>query len=84
VKARLLEAVDLALAGDWSAAHAIVQEHEGDPHADWIHAVAHRLEGDLPNARYWYRSCGRPYREETLPPEELREIRAALLARPPA
>jgi hypothetical protein len=84
VKARFLEAVDLALAGDWPGAHAIVQDHEGDPHADWIHAVVHRLEGDLGNARYWYRSCGRPLREETPPSAELREIRAALVAGTPA
>lgn len=82
MKARFLEAVDLALVGDWPAAHAIVQDHEGDPHADWIHAVVHRLEGDLGNARHWYRACGRPFREETPPAEELREIRAALIGGP--
>ncbi len=82
MKQRLFEAVDRALAGDWPAAHAIVQDHEGDPHADWIHAVVHRLEGDLGNARYWYESCGRPFREETLPADELKEIRAALVGGP--
>jgi hypothetical protein len=73
--ARLLEAVELALAGDWPAAHVIVQEHEEDPLAGWIHAVVHRMEGDIGNARYWYRRCGRELREEVPTDAELREIR---------
>jgi hypothetical protein len=67
----------MAEAGDWSGAHVIVQEHEGHPVADWIHAVAHRMEGDLGNARYWYRSCGRTFPEAS-PEAELRDIRAAV------
>jgi hypothetical protein len=74
----LLEAVELALRGDWQGAHAIAQEHEDDEIANWIHAVAHRIEGDLANAGYWYGRCGRTLREETSPAAELREIRAAL------
>jgi hypothetical protein len=26
----------------------------------WVHAYLHRLEGDLPNARYWYGKAHRP------------------------
>ena len=70
--------MDLALGGDWQAAHLIAQEHEEDEIANWIHAVAHRMEGDLGNARYWYGRCGRKLREETSTGAELREIRAAL------
>ena len=76
----LLEAVDLALGGDWQGAHQIAQEHEDDEIANWIHAVAHRMEGDLDNARYWYGRCGRKLREKTSTAAELREIRAALTA----
>jgi hypothetical protein len=36
------------------------------------------MEGDLGNARYWYRRCGRKLREGTSTDAELREIRAAL------
>jgi hypothetical protein len=75
----LLDAVGKALGGDWQAAHAIVQEHEADALAAWIHAVVHRMEGDPANARYWYRRCGRPFRDEVTPEVELREIQAALL-----
>ena len=75
---RLLAAVDLGLKGDWQGAHLVAQDHEGDPLADWLHAVAHRMEGDLDNARYWYGRCGRALRQDVSPESELREIRAAL------
>ena len=76
--ATLLAAVDLGLIGDWQGAHLVAQDHEGDPNADWLHAVAHRMEGDLDNARYWYGRCGRVLRPDVSPEAELREIRAAL------
>lgn len=77
-RARLQEAVERALAGDWQAAHRIVQQYEADPSAAWIHAVVHRMEGDLGNARYWYGRCGRALREAVSTQAELREIRSAL------
>jgi len=67
-----------ALAGDWEAAHTIVQEFEEDATAAWIHAVAHRIEGDLANAYYWYRRCHRDLREDVSSQDELREIEKAL------
>ena len=73
----LLDAVDRALAGDWAAAHAVVQDID-DPTAAWIHAVVHRMEGDLENARYWYGRCGRTLRDGVSTDAELREIRATL------
>jgi hypothetical protein len=36
------------------------------------------MEGDLGNARYWYRRCGRRLPEDRTVPQELRDIRAAL------
>ena len=47
------------LKGEWEVAHEIVQAHEGEPSADWIHAWLHRVEGDTSNAGYWYRRAGR-------------------------
>ena len=47
MKDDLLKAIELALDGQWDAAHGIVQEHEEDPTAAWIHAVLHKMEGDL-------------------------------------
>ena len=77
---RLLQAVDHALAGDWQAAHLIAQDHEGERLADWIHAVAHRMEGDLGNAAYWYGRCGRATSEQLSADAELRLIRSELTA----
>lgn len=79
LRARLLAAVAKALAGDWSAAHLVVQDpSETDATAAWIHAVVHRMEGDLGNARYWYARCGRTLRQGVSTEAELREIEAAL------
>ena len=44
---------------DWSKAHAVVMDEAGEDCA-WVHAYLHRLEGDLGNARYWYRRAQRP------------------------
>jgi hypothetical protein len=79
--AELQRAVALALTGDWQAAHLIAQKYEDDDVASWIHAVVHRMEGDLANAGYWYRRVGRPLREEVSTADELREIEALLAGR---
>ena len=74
----LKEAIERALSGRWREAHEIVQQDEADELACWIHAVLHRQEGDLANARYWYARCGRKLRKAVSPEDELREIRSAL------
>lgn len=80
LRGELEQAVSLALAGDWKAAHRIVQRHEDDPTACWIHAVVHRIEGDSSNARYWYRRCRREPGPNRTPEEELVEIRERLVS----
>jgi len=77
----LRRAVAQALAGDWQAAHLIAQDYEEDDDASWIHAVVHRMEGDLANAHYWYRRCRRDFREGVSTQDELREIEGVLAAR---
>jgi hypothetical protein len=77
----LLQAVKLALAGDWDAAHELVQQYEDDATAAWIHAVLHKIEGDLANSRYWYRRAGRMDRVAEEPRAELADIRAELRSR---
>ncbi len=54
----LLRALWLGLRGDWDAAHAIVQA-DGGADAAWVHAWLHRVEGDAPNAAYWYSRAGK-------------------------
>ena len=75
----LAEALRLAERGDWKGAHEIVQRDEEDPFSCWVHAVLHRQDGDLMNARYWYARCGRRLRKGVTPVAELRQIRAALM-----
>ncbi len=47
-------------ASQWERAHDVVQQREGEPDCDWVHAYLHRVEGDLSNAGYWYRRAGQP------------------------
>jgi hypothetical protein len=72
----LIRAIDAAAAGQWDEAHAIAQRHEGDPIADWLHAVLHKLEGDDGNSRYWYRRTLHTFEEFTDAQAELAAIRA--------
>jgi len=44
--------------GDWAGAHELAGEIDGADGA-LVHAYLHRKEGDLDNARYWYRRSGR-------------------------
>lgn len=44
---------------EWDTAHEIVQDAESGNQAR-VHALLHRAEGDLSNARYWYRAAGEP------------------------
>ncbi len=45
--------------GSWDRAHEIVQ-NANDLDSAWVHAYLHRKEGDLSNARYWYKRSGKP------------------------
>ena len=74
----LIGAVDLAIAGDWDAAHTLAQGHEGDPAADWLHAVLHKIEGDAANSRYWYRRTSHTFDEFPNPKDEFAAIRDLL------
>lgn len=61
MKVDLPKAVRLLERGDWQGAHKIVQEDEESPLACWAHGIVHVMEGDLPNARYWYRRAKREF-----------------------
>jgi len=52
----------------WEKAHRIVMDEAGKDCA-WVHAYLHRVEGDLPNARYWYRRAQRPVPSKPLAAE---------------
>jgi len=74
----LMEAIDAARAKDWHRAHDIVQQHEDDALACWIHAVLHKIEGDAWNSRYWYARTDRKYEDFAEPEAELEAIRWAV------
>jgi hypothetical protein len=78
LKDELLRAIELALAGQRVAAHEIVQQYEDDAAASWIHAVLHKMEGDLANSGYWYRRAGRTPNLTEEPRVELSAIEATL------
>jgi hypothetical protein len=77
-RAELTRAVELAIAGDWAAAHQIVQQDEEDATSCWIHAVLHKIEGDAGNSRYWYRRAGQAYEAYPDAKAELAAIKAVL------
>src|SRR5262245_56375186 len=72
-----LSALWWAAKGNWEKAHRIVM-NEGGKECAWVHAYLHRVEGDLDNARYWYRQAGHAAASGPLA-EEWNEITAALL-----
>ncbi len=65
---RALEALWHTANGAWDAAHSLVQSGSGQDKA-WVHAHLHRIEGDLPNAAYWYRRADRPNCDDPLEQE---------------
>ena len=65
-----LRVLRLEAGGDWEAAHDLAQRLP-DPDGARLHAFLHRVEGDLGNARYWYRRAGIPEFKGSLDAERL-------------
>jgi hypothetical protein len=82
-KEALLIAVQAALDGDWHASHNIAQDYSDDT-ANWIHAVLHKIEGDVWNSKYWYARTsingghGKKYEDFSDTTEELKAIQNSL------
>jgi hypothetical protein len=66
--------------GDWDKAHQLAQDVDDESGA-WVHAYLHRKEGDLSNARYWYRRARRSGATDSLESEWSRIV-STLLERP--
>lgn len=75
--AELSAALDLLEKADWQAAHVIVQKDEDSPLACWAHGIVHLMEGDIANARYWYRQARRPFPQAPSLKEEISALRQA-------
>jgi hypothetical protein len=74
---KLQRAVELLEAGSWQQAHTIVQD-DSSTLAAWLHGIVHTLEGDLDNARYWYRKADRVFRGPEAVADELAAARRSL------
>lgn len=66
-----LKVADLVSKGEIETAHLIAQKREGNFEADLWHGIIHRLEGDAPNAKYWFRRSEPLWQELGLNPIEL-------------
>ena len=77
-KQALKIAVQAALNGDWDKSHNIAQDYSDDT-ANWIHAVLHKIEGDVWNSKYWYaRTAGKKFEDFSDANEELKAIQDSL------
>lgn len=76
----LAEALQHLERGDWQAAHVIVQRDEDSALACWAHGIVHLLEGDVPNARYWYAEAKRAFPAQPSIERELSALKGALQA----
>ena len=65
--------------GSWEAAHRAVQKRT-DVDSFWVHAYLHRKEGDLENAAYWYKRCGKTLSSQSSD-DEWRQIATVLISR---
>ena len=79
---RLSQAAELLAAGAWQQAHEIVQQDES-AQAAWLHGIVHTLEGDLDNARHWYRKADRVFPGPGAVQEEIAAARKLVTAGSP-
>src|SRR4029453_12789341 len=63
-------------AGEWKAPHLLVQK-DASSLGCWAHGIVHLIEGDLDNAKYWYRRAPPP-----LPPSNTPQAGVAALKAP--
>lgn len=68
IRTPLAQALWYAGRGDWDTAHRLAQDVD-TPAGSWVHAYLHRQEGDIGNARYWYRRAGKPEPTDSLEAE---------------
>jgi hypothetical protein len=69
--------------GDWTHAHALVDELDSTEGMA-VHAYLHRREGSLSNADYWYSRAGRIFYRSVLDEEWEALVEGLLILGPPA
>ncbi|MEX2479544.1 MAG: hypothetical protein WD928_01660 [Gammaproteobacteria bacterium] len=80
-RSEIATALALLEAGDWQAAHLIVQQDEDSALACWAHGIVHLMEGDVSNAHYWYVRAGREFPQQPQTATELAALKRALTGR---
>ena len=78
MSASLGRAVELLATGDWKTAHEIVQK-EKSTLAAWVHGIVHIMEGDLDNARGWYKRAEREFPGANAAQAEIAAARRAVV-----
>ena len=73
----IVKAVRHLEAGEWTAAHEIVQK-DASALGCWAHGIVHLIEGDLDNAKYWYRRARRPLPHGNTAIAEIAALKATL------
>lgn len=79
----LHQVLALLRAGQWRAAHDLVQQAPASPLSAWLHGLLHIQEGDLEDAEYWYGLAGRHFRSRGTLEQELAQFEAQLTVQPP-
>ena len=67
-------------AGQWEAAHLLVQKDVTEQGC-WAHGIVHLIEGDLENAKYWYRRAHRPLPHGNTVAAEIAALKASIRKR---
>ena len=73
----MVKAVRYLEAGEWQAAHTLVQKDDTSLGC-WAHGIVHLIEGDLANAKYWYRRAHRPLPHGNTANAEIAALKATL------
>ena len=74
---KLAQAIRHLEKDEWNLAHEIVQADDTVLGA-WLHGIVHIQEGDLDNARYWYRRAKREVVEPVSVADEINAAKATL------
>ena len=75
--APIVKAVQHLEAGEWKAAHLLVQK-DASSLGCWAHGIVHLIEGDLDNAKYWYRRAHRALPDGNTAHAEIAALKASI------
>lgn len=63
--------------GQWKAAHVLVQ-NDASMLGCWAHGIVHLIEGDMDNAKYWYRRAHRALPHGNTANAEIAALKASI------